>query len=51
MEVSRASLSKIDEIIVGRRHRRELGDIAGLARSIDKTRASASDRRYAPTGG
>jgi N6-adenosine-specific RNA methylase IME4 len=33
VEVSRASLS-IDEIIVGKRHRRDLGDIASLAMSI-----------------
>jgi ParB family chromosome partitioning protein len=35
MEVSRASLP-IDEIIVGQRHRRDLGDITSLARSIEQ---------------
>ena len=33
-QAPRGETRRIDEIIIGERHRRDLGDIAGLARSI-----------------
>ena len=40
-----SDIRAINSIIVGERHRRDMGDIASLARSIAETRPPASDRR------